>query len=47
MANTVNNCASFFVGGDNGMISYMGDAAGRSRLQAGTLVIFLTRASKE
>jgi len=49
MTNTGNNCASCLVGSDNGMISYvyMGDAAGRSCLQAGTLVIFLTRASQE
>jgi hypothetical protein len=46
MTNTTNNRASYLVGSDNG-ISYVGNAAGRSPLQAGTLVIFLTRASQE
>ena len=47
MSNTVNNCASCLVGSDNGMISYVGGAAGPSRLRARKLVIFLTRASQE
>ena len=47
MTNTTNNCASYLVGSDNGIISYVASAAGRSRLQAGTLVIFLTRAAQE
>jgi hypothetical protein len=40
MTNSTHNCASYFVGSDNGMISLVGAAAGRSRLQTGMLVIF-------
>jgi hypothetical protein len=46
MTNTTNNCASYLVVSDSG-ITYVSDAAGRSPLQARTLVIFLTRASQE
>jgi hypothetical protein len=47
LVDNVNMCTSYLVGNDNGIVSYVGDAAGRSRLQAGTLLIFLTRASQE
>ena len=45
MTNTTNNCVSYLICCDNGVISNVGVETGLSRLQAGTLVICLIRAA--